>query len=107
MLDLIKDPWTPCPLFTTTEIEERIEKLNEQIPINTINIHIGNISYISDDIHLYMLLEYTEDKEIKQLINKAPGTNDFKFNFNFTLEKSEFRNLFKKSLNIYLIERRG
>lgn len=107
MLDFIKDPWTPCPLFTTTEVEDKIEKIDDSIPVNTINISIGKLSYNSDNVHLYMLLEYIDDKEIKQLINKPSGTNDFKYNYNFKLEKTEFRNLFKKTLNLYLIERQG
>ena len=107
LLELIKEPWTPCPLFTITDQENEVEKINEDIFPNTFSLSIGEISYVSNNIHLIMSIQVSDNKEIKQLINKPSGQNSFKFNFNNTLEKSEFKSLFRKTVNLSLIERRG
>jgi hypothetical protein len=105
---MVKDPWIPAPLYSMKEEEEKVEKINEDIPLNNLHIEIGKITCPNlERVHLQLILQYSNDKSINEFINKRPEDIDFKYKNTFNFEKTDYNLLSKKTIKIILIEKQG
>ena len=95
-----KDKWVPAPEFCRIEEEDKVEKINNDIPENTMRIHIGKTDYEKDNVYLKVKLN-TTDKELTKEI-QLKGNKDFNETWDWTFEKNEYKFLFKKNLEIEL-----
>lgn len=107
MMEMAKNPWIPAPLFGMSEEEEQIEKINDDIPENSMSVSIGALTSTMEDVYLEMVIPYATDKNIHELINKRSGTNDFKYNHVFKFEKNDFKYLHRKTITLVMVIRAG
>lgn len=56
LVETSKNPWTPCPLYTFIDEEEKIEKILEDIPQNAVQITIESTTYDKQDAYIYVSL---------------------------------------------------
>lgn len=56
LMDNLKNTWVPCPLTTMVEEEEKIEKLNENIPEHSIEISLDSTNYKEESAYLLVNL---------------------------------------------------
>lgn len=104
---MAKNPWNPPPLFVNKEYEEKIEKINEDIPLNQIFVHMGNFKEIQDDCYVKFTFQISKEKSVSENLNITSGKSGFKYENHIKLEKSEFNYLHRKNLLIILIEKSG
>ncbi len=45
LAEFAKNPWVPAPLYSHVEEEEKIEKINEEVPQYAVDLHIGKSTY--------------------------------------------------------------
>ena len=95
-----KDKWVPVPEFCRVEEEEKVEKINNDIPENTMRIHIGKTDYEKDNVYIKVNLKYNEKELSKEVHLK--GNKDFNETWDWKFEKNEYKHLFKKCLEIEL-----
>ena len=95
-----KDKWVPAPEFCLMEEENKVEKTNNDIPENTMRIHIGKTDYDKDNVYLKVHLK-TTDKELTKDV-QLKGNHDFNETWDWTFEKNEYKHLDKKILTIEL-----
>lgn len=107
MINMAKNPWIPAPLYSMAEEEEQVEKNNDDIPLNSLTVHIGNLTSENQSVYLQMVIPYSNDKMINELINKRPETTDFAYDNNFKFEKNEFKHLYRKAIVLTLVESSG
>ena len=93
-----KDKWVPTPEFIRQEEEEKIEKINSDIPENTVRIHIGKTDYDKDNTNLKVKLAFEGKELVKDVSLK--GDKDFNETWDWQLSKGEFKALYKKTLQI-------
>ena len=93
-----KDKWVPAPEFSRIEEEDKVEKVNNDIPEYTMRIHIGKTDYEKDNVYLKVKLK-TSDKELVKEI-QLKGNKDFNETWEWKFEKNEFKHLYKKKLEI-------
>ncbi len=113
LVETSKNPWTPCPLYTYTDEEEKIEKILEEIPQNVVQVHIESCNYDKDDAYVYVslgiiifykinfiiiILVLTETKTLAEWVY----LKEFPKKLNWKLEKNEHSYLHRKSLEISL-----
>ena len=98
-----QDKWVPAPLFVETEEEKRIQKINKEIPENTVRIQIGKTTYVKKD-KLYLKVRI-EDKNMEKIIyQKGPG--DWSDPFEFQFDKSTFKSFYMNKINVYIYEKK-
>ena len=95
-----KDKWVPAPEFCRVEEEDKVEKINNDIPEYTMRIHIGKTDYEKDNVYLKVHLKYGE-KELTKEVNMK-GNNDFNETWDWKFEKNDYKYLFKRSIEIEL-----
>lgn len=95
-----KDKWVPAPEFCRLEEEDKVEKINSDIPENTMRIHIGKTDYDKDNVYLKVHFK-TTDKELTKDV-QLKGNQDFNETWDWTFEKNEYKHLDKKVLTIEL-----
>jgi hypothetical protein len=95
-----KDKWVPAPEFCRVEEEDKVEKINNDIPEYTMRIHIGKTDYEKDSVYLKVHLKYGE-KELTKEVNMK-GNKDFNETWDWKFEKNDYKYLFKKCLEIEL-----
>ena len=108
LIDLIKEQqknqWIPAPLYSKTTEEEKIEKINDTIEPNTMVINIGKTDYDKDKIYLYLKLQYS-DKTKTETVYPKDG-QDFAQEIKWTFDKSEFKHLHRKALEVELYHKK-
>jgi hypothetical protein len=107
MLQMCKNPWIPPPLFSMVEEEEEIEKVNEEINPETIDITIGKLTYSNLNSYIELDFPYANDKKLERRINKPSGTSDFKWSDKIKFEKNEFKYLHRKAITLNIVEKTG
>ena len=95
-----KDKWVPAPEFCRVEEDDRVEKINNDIPEYTMRIHIGKTNYEKDNVSLKVKLKNGEKELTKEVHLK--GNKDFNETWDWKFEKNEFKYLFKNELEIEL-----
>jgi hypothetical protein len=107
-----KNPWVPAPLYKFIEEEEKHEKINESISPQNMIIHIGKSTY--DKTHAFLEVSLgIIDINLALSDNKVLLEKDINFktypNYDKTIlwkfEKSEFKNLFRRTLEIRIFLR--
>ena len=93
----LQNKWVPAPSFIETSEIIKTEKINADIPENTLRIIFGKTTY-NKDKRLYLIVTYPE-KNLKETFNqKAPG--DWSHQFDWKLDKSDFRSFFKNKIHV-------
>jgi hypothetical protein len=99
----LQNKWVPAPSFIETSEIIKTEKINADIPENTLRIIFGKTTY-NKDKRLYLIVTYPE-KNLKETFNqKAPG--DWSHQFDWKFDKSDFRTLFKNKFHVDIYEKR-
>ena len=94
-----KDKWIPAPEFSKTEEEDKIEKINNNIPEYTMRIHIGKTDYDKDGVFLNVKFNYAENKTYTKEV-QMKTLNDFNETWDWKFEKNEWKYLFRKVIEI-------
>lgn len=93
-----KDKWVPAPEFCLLQEEDKVEKINKDIPENTMRIHIGKTDYDKDNVYLKVHFK-TSDKELTKDV-QLKGNQDFNETWDWTFEKNEYKHLDRNCLLI-------
>ena len=93
-----KDKWVPVPEYCRNEEEDKVEKINNEIPENVMRIHIGKTNYEKDNVYLKVKLK-NGDKELTKEVH-LKGNKDFNETWDWQFEKNEYKHLHKKELEI-------
>jgi hypothetical protein len=104
---MVKNPWIPAPLYVNKEEEEKIEKINEDLPINQVNIKIGKITHPVTNIYLNFLFQLSNEKSIVEYLTKPENQTYFNYQNNIKLDKTEYNYLHRKNIKLTLIEKQG
>lgn len=104
---MAKNPWIPAPLYVNKEEEEQVEKVNEEIPSGTMILNIRKLEHSNLGVHMEMLLQLSENRAITDRINKRETEADFKYSREIKLERSEYNHLFRKTIKLVLIAKKG
>ena len=103
LFEKFQDKWVPAPLFIETEVERTIEKINEDIPENTIRIIFGKTTYKKND-RLYLIVTLNDKNLSKTFDQTAPG--DWSQQFDWKLEKADFKGFFKMKIHVDIMEKK-
>lgn len=98
---MLKNPWTPIPIYEFEEEEEEVEKINDDIPENSISIKIGQLTYNSKRTFINISFQYSDTQYLNQFLYHS-GNNDFNFHATLKSESSSFEDLAKRSILINL-----
>ena len=96
----MKNKWIPAPDYCNMPEEEKIEKINKDIPEYTMRIHFGKTDYDKDNIYLKVKLDLGEKEMNKEV--KLKSDKNFDETWDWTFEKREFKSLHRKCLEIQM-----
>ena len=96
----MKNKWIPAPDYCNMPEEEKIEKINKDIPEHTMRIHFGKTDYDKDNIYLKVKLDLGEKEMNKEV--KLKSDKNFDETWDWTFEKREFKSLHRKCLEIQM-----
>jgi len=97
-----QDKWVPAPLFVEREEESSVEKINVDVPDNTLRIIFGKTNYIKKK-KLYLIVklpDYNLEKKFEQI---APGDWSNQIDFNISENYYQLYN-YKIEIDIYEIK---
>ena len=100
MKEKMKDKWTPAPDYCNMPEEQRVEKINKDIPEYTMRIHIGKTDYDKDSLCLKVKLVNGEKELVKEV--KLKKEKDFDETWDWTFDKRDYKSLHRKQLEIQL-----
>lgn len=92
--DNAKNPWRPAPLYSITDEEEKTERINSDIPVNSLLVCLGKTDYTKENLFANLVIE----SKTEQVKPKQADNYDSKTMLTFT--KQEYKHLQKKSLEI-------
>ena len=95
-----KDKWTPVPMYCALPQEEKIEKINKDIPEYTMRIHVGKTDYDKDNVYLKIKLNLGEREMNKEV--KLKSDKNFDETWDWTFDKKEYKTLHRKFLEIQM-----
>ena len=98
MKNKLKDKWTPVPDFCNLPEEEKVEKINKDIPEYTMRIHFGKTDYDKDSVFLKVKLDLGEKQMNKEV--KLKSDKNFDETFDWTFDKREYKSLHRKFIEI-------
>ena len=109
-----KDKWTPVPIYSPDSKIYKNEKRNYEIPESTIQVHLGKTDYNKPTMFLEVAFAYgNEDDEEGENILQEHGIElkdknklDFDHTFNFKVDKSYWKSLFKKKIYFDIYKKR-
>lgn len=111
LTEYAKNPWTPSPLFSWVEEEDRTEKTNEEIDQYMVDIYIGKTTYDKNSAYLYVILskktfiikililfiDLGENKQLEEYVYFKEFPN-YDHRIKWRLDKSEFNHLHRKTI---------
>ena len=103
LLEKAQDKWVPAPLYIETEEEIQIQKINSDIPDNTIRIIFGKTTYSKND-RLYLIVKVPDTNLEKTFNQKNPG--DWSEQFDWKVEKSDFKGFWKTKIHVDIYEKK-
>ena len=103
LLEKAQDKWVPAPLYIETEEEIKVQKMNKDIPENTIRIIFGKTTYAKKD-RLYLIVTVPEKKLEKKFDQKNPG--DWTEQFDWKVEKADFKAFWKTKVHVEIYEKK-
>lgn len=98
-----KNQWIPAPLFSKTTEEVKYEKINKNIPAETMIMTIGKTDYLKSDMYLYITLN--SDTVRKETLYPKTKENYDK-EVKWTFDKTEFKHLFRKNIEVQLYHKK-
>ena len=96
----LKDKWTPAPLYCLMPEEEKVEKINKDIPEYTMRVHIGKTDYDKDNVVLKVTLNLGE-KELNKEV-KLKNEKNFDETWDWTFDKREYKSLHRKHIDVQM-----
>ena len=100
---IIKDKWTPAPLYSKGMKIDKIETFNELVEKNVLNIFIGKIVDFKNDKSLFLDIYLDIGKGFSDIID-INKNNNFNYNVDWIIEK-EFKEIYKYKLGIKLCQK--
>ena len=100
MKEMLKNKWTPAPEYSTIPEEEKVEKINKDIPENTMRIHFGKTDYDKDNIYLKVKLNLGEKEMEKEV--KLKSEKNFDETWDWTFDKREYKSLHRKFIDVQM-----
>ena len=97
--ELYKDKWVPAPKYCRNVEEQKIEKINSDIPANTMRIHIGKTDYDKNNVFLKVKLVYNNKKVLLKEVH-LKDNKDFNETWGWKFDNNVYKNLFKNTLSI-------
>lgn len=55
-MQLLKSEWTPCPLYSYIDEEEKVEKICEEVAANVLQINFLSTNFEDSDAFIYLNL---------------------------------------------------
>jgi len=52
LTEMVKNEWTPCPMYIMSEEEDREEKINEDVEENQVIIHFKKTNYDKTNVYI-------------------------------------------------------
>lgn len=102
-MENLKNPWIPCPKTSIVEEEEKLEKINEDIPDHSIEISLDSTNFKEEGAYLLVNLLY-DDK--KQPFGDYLQVNNIPEKITWKLDRVNFVVLHRKSVEIFLYRKR-
>jgi len=96
----LKDKWTPAPDYCLMPQEEKVEKINKEIPEYTMRIHIGKTDYDKDNVVLKVKLNLGEKEMNKEV--KLKSEKNFDETWDWTFDKREYKSLHRKHIEVQM-----
>ena len=93
----LQDKWVPAPLFVEQDKEIQIEKINKDIPENTLRFIFGKTSYKKNK-KVYLIVSHPEKNFEIKIQQKALG--DWTNEFDWKYEKSYFKQLYRAKIHV-------
>ena len=92
-----QDSWVPAPLFVEQDKEIKTEKINKDIPENTLRIIFGKTTYTKDQ-SMYLIVTHPEKNQQIKFDQKGPGNWENQFDWKY--EKGDFKSLFRQKIHV-------
>ena len=97
--------WTPAPLIAKKEKEIKKEVSNEKIPLNVLQVHIGNTTYDKDKVYVEIKITYSGKVQCQKVHEIKKG--EFNQTATFTFDKKEFKALYRNNLDIKIYRKKS
>ena len=97
MKERLQDRWVPAPLFVEQDQEIKKEKINNDIPENTLRIIFGKTTYTKDR-KMYLIVTQPE-KNFQQKFDQK-GSGNWENQFDWKYEKSDFKSLCRSKIHV-------
>ena len=97
----LQDKWVPAPLYLETQEEVRKEKINKDIPDNTVRLIFGKTTYSKKD-RLYLIVKLSEKNLEKKFDQSHPGDWTGQVDF----QTDDFRSLFRTKVDVEIYEKK-
>jgi len=103
MKEQLQDKWVPAPLYFETIQEHKTEKINEDIPENTLRIIFGKTNYKKDK-KIYLIVKSEKNNLETSFDQKAPC--DWTYQLDWKFEKSDFKRIYQDKIKVDIYEKR-
>lgn len=97
--------WTPAPLIAKKEKEIKKEIINDKIPLNVLQVHIGNTTYDKDKVYVQITITYSGKVQTHKVQETTKGQFD-QF-VQFTFDKKEFKALYRNNIDIKIYRKKS
>ena len=101
-LEKQENQWTPAPLYYESEEEKKIQKINIDIPENTIRIIFGKTNYIEKE-NIYLVVKAIDTKIEKTIFQKAPG--DWSEPIDIQFDSKDFKSVYLAKFHVSIFEK--
>ena len=109
VLDHIKlkyqDKWSPAPSYIIEEEEEQVEKINEKMNPNELQVFVGTTDYLKD-IKLYIVFRLEEGELLKESLIESKSKGNFSRIFTWKFTDAEFKNLYRNKIMAIIYEKK-
>ena len=108
-IDMLKQiatsQWTPAPLIAKKEKEIKKEIINDKIPLNVLQVHIGNTTYDKDKVYVQITITYSGKVQTHKVQEATKG--QFNQVVQFTFDKKEFKALYRNNIDIKIYRKKS
>ena len=103
LLEKQQNQWIPAPLYYESEEEKKIQKINKDIPENTIRIIFGKTNYIKKKT-VYLVVKVVDTEIEKTIFQKAPG--DWSEPIDIQFDSKGFKFGFRAKFHVSIFEKK-
>lgn len=97
--------WTPAPLIVKKEKEIKKVIINDKIPLNVLQVHIGNTTYDKDKVYVQITITYSGKVQTHKVQEATKG--HFDQVVQFTFDKKEFKALYRNNIDIKIYRKKS